>query len=116
MTNHMARNAHHEIRQHDTLPAMATTFLDADGNARDVSNDTISVEVANQAGNVVISGTATVADGPSGKVKYEWADGDTKFAGDFKVLWRAETTNGETLSHPTSGYESLSITPSFTSG
>lgn len=91
------------IREGDTLPAITSTLIDADGKIVDLTNATgVTLELRNSATGAVVDTLTGSMPAPktSGKVMYAWAAGKTDTPGDYAAHWIVDW-NGSPQSYPT---------------
>lgn len=105
-----------EIKQHDTQPSIEGS-LTADGEAV-VLDGTEEISFVMRpartrcadAGEPVVDAPGVIVDASLGKVRYNWADGDTvksgRFEGEFKI-----SAAGKVLTYPSTGYIPIIINP-----
>jgi hypothetical protein len=99
------------IKQNDDLPNFSTTLQDGNGNAVDLSSDTITFNMQKEGstGLKIDAASVSITDAANGGVQYNW-DGstDTDVAGDFKAEFvRDDGTNTET--YPSNGFITITI-------
>ena len=92
------------IREGDTLPAIVSTLIDAEGKVVDLTNATaVQLELRDRATGVVAQ--TLNGDFPlpktDGKVRYAWASGSTDTADDYAGHWLVTFTGGAIQSYPT---------------
>lgn len=96
------------IEQGDTGPAIQVTCYAVDDPVQgvdtpvDVSGATFKFNMgkANTSTVLVDHGTATVVDGPNGKVKYQWQAGDTAVAGQMWGEFEGTFSDGTVVTFP----------------
>lgn len=97
----MARNREFYIKVGDTAPAIEVTCKDSDGDAVDVSGSTVRFHMkARGASSTTVDAAATIVDGPTGVVKYQWVTADTDTAGDYLAEFEVTYTDGTIESFP----------------
>lgn len=100
------------IKQNDTNPAIEATLTDEDLVALDLNTATgIKFHMINPSTGVVkVDAVAAIDDAPTGRVRYQWASGETDtpgtYNGEFQVTWNDSTVT----SFPNNGYIEIKIT------
>ncbi len=80
------------IPQGDLLPAIEEVLLDGFGEPVQLPEGTTVQFVATRRREdlPIVDAPATIVDGSRGHVRYAWADGDTREAGEFLYVWIVE--------------------------
>lgn len=91
------------IREGDTLPAITSTLIDADGKVVDLTNATgVVLELRDSTGAIAQTLTGNIPTPKTdGKVRYTWAAGKTDTPGDYAGHWIVSWSGGDTQSYPT---------------
>lgn len=97
------------IVQNDTAPAIEATLKDANGNAVSLSGASVRFHMMPKSGTAKVDAAATITDAANGKVKYEWAVGDTDAFGMFDAEWEVTYSNGTIETFPSSGFTQIRI-------
>lgn len=72
------------IKQYNTIPSIEATLLDGAGIPVDLTGSTVTFSMRSlDNAALVINGDAVFVDATAGLVAYQWADGDTDFAGAY---------------------------------
>lgn len=100
----------HVIRENDTREAIEAQLQDATGSAIDLSSISELRFQMERRGNTVVDSVATVVDGANGKVKYDWADGDTDTAGTYQAEFRITFQDDSVLTVPNDDYITVEVT------
>lgn len=101
------------MKRNDTVPLTAT--LKVGTVAVDLEGATVKFHMRDSSGTVVVDAAATVlqvgdgSDGSKGKVKYEWAAGDTDTAGVYDLEWEVSFSDGTIRTFPTTYPTKLQI-------
>lgn len=93
------------VKQGDRLPSLSVTAVQADGTAYDLTGATVVFNMrAADSGTVKVSrSAATLVDGATGKVRYDWQSGDLDTNGEYLAEFEC-TISGRKLTIPTNGY------------
>lgn len=98
------------ITQNDTAPAIEATLKDSDGNAVDISGGSVTFHMrAKGETTTKVNASAKIVDSANGKVKYEWASGDTDTFGMFDAEWEVKYSDGSIETFPSNGFTEISI-------
>lgn len=99
------------IKQGDTAPDIEATLEDSSGSAVDLTNaSSVDFHMMDSAGNVTVDAAGTITDAANGKVKYNWASGDTDEAGTFQAEWEVTWSDSSTETFPNHDNLIISIT------
>jgi hypothetical protein len=98
------------IKAHDRLPAISATLVDADQAPFPIPDGaTVLFVMANATSRIVkVNAAAVVVDANVGKVRYQWAIGDTATPGDYVAEWQV-TAGGLAQTFPSAGYNTVTI-------
>lgn len=109
-------NADLSIRQGDTLPVLASTILDACGNALDLTGSSVRLVLRALTSNspLTLAGTVTITSAATGEVQYAWASADTETPGMYMGEWHVTTSGGGTYTYPNDGYLAVSVEENLT--
>ena len=101
-----------DIKQNDTRPFLREQLVDSNGNAINLL-DAASVKfiMATPSGAVKVNAAAVIEDALSGRVRYEWATGDTDTSGGFRGEFQVTLANGDILTVPNATYMKIRIKP-----
>lgn len=85
------------IRQNDRLPSISATLQDAADVPVDLTAAvSVTFNMRSVEGPLVVSSPAAFVDRLTGRVSYDWAEGDTadpgKYRAEFEVLWSGART------------------------
>lgn len=98
------------FKQNDRLPSLTVTAVQSDGTAYDLTGATVVFNMrAADTGTVKVNrSSATLVDGPTGKVRYDWVSGDLDTNGDYLAEFEC-TISGRKLTIPTNGYIPIKV-------
>lgn len=101
------------IKQGDLEPAIEANLQYADGTPVDVTGKTVTFKWRNRDDDAaaIQTGTATVVDGPTGHVKYDWQTGETDTPGPFYAEWDVVISGARTLTFPNNGFLEFLVVP-----
>ena len=110
------------IKQHDTQPSISAVLKD-DDTAIDLTGATVVFEMRKRVSRCpdvalpavkVLAAAVNLDTGvpTRGKVRYDWAAGDTDEAGTFDAVFRV-TTSGLVKTYPTVGFIPVTIHPNL---
>lgn len=95
----------------DTRPGLEATLVNPDGTPATVLGTTVTFRMRSSVSReVLVSGTAVLVGEP-GKVRYDWAPGDTDLAGDYEARFVVDDGSGGISSYPNSAWHSVRIEP-----
>lgn len=104
------------IKGGDRSPDITATLKDRTGAAVDVTGKTVNFIMRSfETGVVLINAPAEVLADP-GKVRYQWAAGDTDAPGYYFAEWQVDLSPGVTQTFPTSGWHLIEITADLDGG
>ncbi len=91
------------ITQGTTAPALEMTLLDPNGPVPLTGATSVTFDMRNASdGTLTISGAAAViSDASAGKVRYNWAVGNTAIVGAYQGKFTVTWTDGKTTAWPT---------------
>ena len=86
----------------DTARAITATLTDGDGNAVNLTGNTVAFRMTPQGGDTakVDDAAATIDDAATGQVSYSWATADVDAAGTYEAQF-IRTVSGKTEHFPT---------------
>jgi hypothetical protein len=85
----------------DTLPPLTSTLTDGLGAPINLTTATVQLRMRRVDDSaLVLSEPATIDDAEAGKVRYDWAEGDTDDPGLFFAEWRITYASGARLTVP----------------
>lgn len=99
----------------DTSPDIEIQCQDSDGNPVDISGANVQFHMVPQGGTTLeVDSSATITDAANGKVKYEWADGDTAltaqvYDAEFEVTFAPGTGDEAIETFPNTGNISIEL-------
>lgn len=102
------------IKQGDTSPSIACTLYQPDGETPEsVIGATVKFIMAaeDSIGTAKVKSDATIVDAATGRVRYDWATGDTDTAGSFVSEWEVTRADGSIETFPNGGYDPVAIIP-----
>lgn len=107
-----------EIKQGDTLPALATVLRDGDLEPLDLTNASsvgLSMVLAEHPRTVVLNVAAAsfMADA-TGRVTYAWAAGDTAVVGLYNIEWVVVFPGPTVMTVPSCGFDKVRVNPNLT--
>lgn len=88
------------IKKGDLYPQLSATLQTEDGTAIDLTGATVVFRMSNQFGQNLVNTSATVVTAASGKVRYDWASGDTDVAGKFQGEFVATLASSRVVTCP----------------
>ncbi len=91
------------IVQGDTLPAIAATLLEEDGEPASLAGASVVFRMKHIEQPVRVVGSATVVETGAGKVRYDWKPGETAIAGLYLAEW-VVTLGGSVSTYPNNRY------------
>lgn len=95
----------------DTAPAVRATLLDVEGDPVDLTGASVKFILASQGDphTVLVDEAAELEDAATGKVVYQWVDGDTDTPGSYDVEFEVVYLDGTVQTFPTVGFLSCTI-------
>jgi hypothetical protein len=100
------------IKQGSTGPAILDQLLNEDGSPVDLTGATAKFLLSSEDSGRV-GGEATVVDARQGKVAYNWATEDTRFAGNYMGEWRITFPDGRVETYPSDDYKRIRVKPAL---
>lgn len=101
-----------EMKQHDTLPEIAGTCADSEGNIPNLAGASVRFIMTNKADGVkVIDRPAVIVDVPTAEVKFSWQPGDTDTPGTYKGEYEVTYSGGGVETFPNDRYINIKIFP-----
>ena len=98
------------IKQNDTSPILQANLKDGNDAAVDVSGATIAFKMRPVSSTTAtIDSAATIIDGTSGSVKYEWQSSDTATAGSYFAEFQVTFSGGKIETFPNGDYIQITI-------
>ena len=93
------------IKRHARRPFLRMYVKDQDGNAFDFTGAASVTFILSDSSGALVFAKAGVIETPvtSGYLKYEWADGDTATAGEYRGEFDVLYAGGQKLTVPTKG-------------
>ena len=93
------------IKRHARRPYLRMFVKDQDGNAINFTGALSATFVLADSTGVVVLSSAAVLESPltSGYLRYEWADGDTATAGEFRGEFEVNYGTADNLTLPVKG-------------
>jgi hypothetical protein len=106
------------MKANDRLPSIAATLSYSDGASVDLTNCTVKFIMRIKTGAVAakIDAEAVIVDAPTGKVRYDWALGDTDTVGEYNAEWEVTDAAGLPQTFPTATYHSISLVADLDEG
>ena len=99
------------IKRGDTRPAFLVTLKDGNGNPINLTGCSVtfvmkSADAGDNVGPVITSAAAIPSPTSSnvGQVSYNWAAGDTYYAGNYWGEFKVNFTDGSVMTFPNTGY------------
>lgn len=98
------------FKQGDRLPSLSVTAVESDGTPYDLTGATVvfNMRTADGATVKVNRQAATLVDGPTGKLRYDWGSTDLDTAGDYDAEFEC-TIGGRRLTVPTNGWIQIRV-------
>jgi len=106
-------NSEFFIGQGDTKdPIRVTVYHEYTNTPVNLAGLTVTFSMVTDLGAVIVDDQPAVIDGltSDGKVYYEWQDGDTDIAGDFRGRFKFTDQFGKVFSAPNEGYIAVHVT------
>ncbi len=98
------------IKRGDTLPALAYSVTDTDGQAVDLTEAVgATFHMVNAAGTLVVDAAATISDAAVGEITYAWAAEDTESAGACRGEFELDWGDGAIQTAPNDGYITIAV-------
>ena len=93
------------MKQGDRLPSLSVTAITNDGSPYDLTGATVVFNMRDvDTGTVKVNRSAAVlVDGPTGKIRYDWASSDLDTVGTFEAEFEA-TISSRKLSIPSNNW------------
>ena len=101
------------IKRNDLKPNLQARCTEGDTPVDISQAESARVIIANRLGNKVDAAVTILDDGTEGLRglwEYEWAEGDTDVAGDFRIEVEVTWPGGAPQTFPSGGYETVRIT------
>ena len=98
------------IRQGDTSPAYEAILKDDKGKAVDITGASVRFHMRARGGETKVATSATVVDGPAGKVSHGWSAEDTDTPGAFEAEFEVTYSDGTIETYPNRRYLEVRIT------
>lgn len=98
------------IKQNDTAPNIMGILKDENDEVIDISGASVRFHMSDYAGEeVMIDAEAAIEDAENGVVYYDWQEGDTAEAGEFKAEFEVTYSDGKVETFPNEGYIIIAI-------
>lgn len=98
------------LAQGDRLPSITATLIDASGVAVNLTGLSVTFKMRlSDESRPAITGGATITDAINGKVRYDWASGDTDTPGLYLVTWAVTFAGPKIESFPNSRAKRVSL-------
>ena len=97
------------IKRNATSPSLAGTATDSNDASIDISGATVRFHMLDTDGNTVVDAAATIASGPAGTMRYDWAAADTDVAGGFRGECEVTYADGTIETFPNTSYIPIRI-------
>lgn len=98
------------IKQGDTSPAIEAQLEDEAGNPVDLTGASVDFHMkAPSATGLKVDAAGTIFNQSEGKVRYEWASGDTDTTGLFHAEWEVAFGDGSVETFPNTGNIEIEI-------
>ncbi len=106
------------IKEGDLEPPIEAYLQYADGTAINVTGKTVNFKWRLRDNDLATlnSGAATVVDGPTGHVKYDWQTAETNVPGAYYGEFEVTISAGRTITFPNTGYIDFLIVGELTGG
>lgn len=101
------------IKQNDTSPSLRTQLLDADDQAINLTDATVTLVMKDFNNGIVLNTPMTLVTPVSGIVQYDWVEGDTASTGTFYVEFKVEYASGALETFPNNSNATIVIYPSL---
>lgn len=88
------------IKQNDTSPTISVVLNGANGSPIDLSGATVVFKMGKSSGTLKVNETITVASPSSGRVTYDWSEGDTDTSGTYFAEFEVTYYNGKKETFP----------------
>lgn len=98
------------IRAGNRLPAIECDLFEADKPADLTTVTLVELRYKPKTGGAVIVKTGEIVTASPGKVRYQWAAGDTNTAGVYLAAWRVTYSGGRSADYPNQGGFHIAIT------
>jgi len=96
------------IKENDTSPSIQAVLKDGEGNVENLTGFSVFFGLAS-GGNRKFNAAATIVDGPSGTVRYDWAAGDTDTPGNYLGEFKVTNLAGDVTSYPNSKEKQIEV-------
>lgn len=99
------------VKRGDRKPAVTWVALDSAGKRVDLTGATASFRMMEPVTGCTIVGAATIPSTKTGNLRYDWALGDTDFAGTYEAEFLVTFPNATTWTFPTVGSIPITVEP-----
>lgn len=98
------------IKEGDLKPPLEAV-LERDGVAMDLTNTTVYFVMGSTQDLPKVDSQAEIVDASAGKVRYNWASGDTDEPDAYLCEFIVEDSNGNETTFPSDGYFTATVKP-----
>jgi hypothetical protein len=103
-----------QLKEGDTSPAIKFQLLGSDGSGVNITGAEVRFIMADGSTTVVdddTTGNVKITDAATGKVRYDWQQGDTSDSGIYEAEWEVTYTDGTVETFPNSENIIIRIAP-----
>jgi len=99
-----------KIKRNDTAPAFTATLLDSSGTPVNLSGAAARFLMRNpRTRQIKVDAAATIVDAAAGKVRYDWAVGDTNRAAVYQVEIQITFSDSTVETFPNGSFHRLEV-------